>query len=80
MPDLNPYIISIGVLFTLLGLFMLIIGIFSDKQIESGGIIFIGPIPIIFGTNTDLIKLSAVLGVIIALIAFSWTHLSGKTP
>jgi len=62
-----------GVMFVLIGLLILVVGILrhgsikeSKTKIEGGGLLLIGPIPIIFGTSRGI--LIAMMIILIALI------------
>lgn len=41
----------------------------TNSSIQGGGVILIGPIPIIFGTNSTMTVIAAVLGLIIFILA-----------
>ena len=63
-----------GFIFILLGFSLLIIGSLlkarGSAEVESGGVIVIGPIPIIFGSSGRAAVLAAVLGLVIMILVF----------
>ncbi|MDO9044679.1 MAG: TIGR00304 family protein [Methanobacteriaceae archaeon] len=42
----------------------------SNSEIKTGGVILIGPIPIIFGNDKNMLVTSVILGVILMLVAY----------
>jgi uncharacterized protein (TIGR00304 family) len=70
-------IITIGFIIVLIGVAIIISGLFlstfnqgQDSKIETGGVILIGPIPIIFGNSKPLIFISIVGAVILMIVYF----------
>ncbi|MEJ2770254.1 MULTISPECIES: TIGR00304 family membrane protein [unclassified Stygiolobus] len=73
-------LLAIGLSFVFLGILTIIVGILVEilrgtnkrkehrqeekSKTEYGGVIFIGPIPIVFGSNKDMAKLALIIGVI----------------
>lgn len=73
-------LLAIGLSFVFLGILTIIVGIIVEilrganerkehrqeekSKTEYGGVIFIGPIPIVFGSNKDMAKLALIIGVI----------------
>lgn len=73
-------LLAIGLSFVFLGILTIIVGIIVEilrgtnerkehrqeekSETEYGGVIFIGPIPIVFGSNKDMAKLALIIGVI----------------
>lgn len=70
-------LIPVGIGVILLGMLILVVGIATtgNGNVEGGGIIFIGPIPIVFGSNSRMTWLAAVIGglMLAALYLFSRT-------
>lgn len=61
-------LIVIGIGMIVLGFLITLAGIMlssADTEIEGGGIVFIGPIPIVFGTDKKIVLPLIVLGVVI---------------
>jgi len=70
---MNPYIIGfimiiIGILIIFLGVIITFIKAKPRGGIEGGGLILIGPFPIIFGTNSKILKLLIALMITMMLI------------
>jgi len=63
-----------GFILIVLGFSVLVIGVLlkarGSGEVESGGVIVIGPIPIIFGSSGRAAVLAAVLGLIIMVLVF----------
>ncbi|MBO8179954.1 MAG: TIGR00304 family protein [Archaeoglobus sp.] len=59
---MNPFKVMIGFAVVMLGLTLLALS--SAENVEYGGVVIIGPIPIVFGSSPDI----AVFMVFIALI------------
>lgn len=73
-------LLAIGLSFVFLGILTIIVGILVEilrgtnkrkehrqeekSETEYGGVVFIGPIPIVFGSNKDMAKLAFIIGVI----------------
>lgn len=69
-------LITLGFTFILIGILIVVAGTFlslfkgdSESHIETGGVIFIGPIPIIFGNSRPLIFIS-IAGALILMIVY----------
>jgi uncharacterized protein (TIGR00304 family) len=62
-------IIVIGVVIILLGALFLASGGSASGETEVGGVIIIGPIPIIFGSSSKAALIAAVLGLVIMVIS-----------
>ena len=75
-------LVSIGIIVIFLGIFLVMIGILSgiakqDPEVEAkgAGIVMIGPIPIIFGTDAGSVKTvmaMAIVLIILVLILTRW--------
>lgn len=66
-------LVSIGIVFISIGVIILMIGMISETGKVEGkgaGIIMIGPIPIIFGTDTGSMKTVIVLAITLTVIFF----------
>ncbi|MFQ5974844.1 MAG: DUF131 domain-containing protein [Candidatus Hydrothermarchaeales archaeon] len=70
-------LITAGIVLIVLGMLMLFAGILtqsfgsasgSKSEIKGGGVILIGPIPIVFGTDSESIKTVLILAIILMLI------------
>lgn len=71
-------IILAGVVVIILGILLIFLGtalqITSKSggtgEVQAGGVIMIGPIPIIFGTNKNVTTISIVLAIILMVLAY----------
>jgi uncharacterized protein (TIGR00304 family) len=78
----GEYLITIGVLVIILGILLLIVGSVllssgngegsskSTTQIRGGGVVMIGPIPIIFGTDKGSVMGVVILAIILMVISY----------
>ncbi|RZN42235.1 MAG: DUF131 domain-containing protein [Methanophagales archaeon ANME-1-THS] len=76
-------LITVGFLLVFIGILVIMAGIFSmvyqawrtggvEKQeggLRGGGIIMIGPIPLIFGTDIGALKIVMILAIVVMVIA-----------
>lgn len=63
-------LIMLGILILFGGFFYLIYKSNYEKEVRTGGIIMIGPFPIIFGSDTDSLKFVSILAIILIVISF----------
>jgi uncharacterized protein (TIGR00304 family) len=73
-------IITLGLLLVCIGFFVILAGVFSmayqawktgadeKPDVRGGGIIMIGPIPIIFGTDAATLKMLMLLAIVLMVI------------
>ena len=77
MVNYNTIILA-GVAVIILGVLLIFLGtafqITSKSEgtgeVQAGGVIMIGPIPIIFGTNKNIATISIVLAIILMIVAY----------
>jgi uncharacterized protein (TIGR00304 family) len=75
-------IILIGFMIVLIGFIILIMATFYEmlrrkgfekpeekREVEAGGVVIIGPFPIIFGTSQRIARITMILAIIILLLA-----------
>ena len=62
-------LIIIGMLIIFGGFFYSIYKSNYEKEVKGGGIIMIGPFPIIFGSDTDSLKFVSILAIILMVIS-----------
>lgn len=71
-PDYLFYGIVIGMLIIFIGFLVLFIGVFSGTKnkgnVEAGGVIIIGPIPIVFGSSKNISLLMLVLAIVLTVV------------
>jgi len=80
---MNQLLFAIGLTVIFLGLFLLTLGLLlemrnkkgeekeeegKEQKTEYGGVIFIGPIPIVFGSNKKIAKTMLIIGIVIFAI------------
>jgi len=65
-------LIFLGIIIIVLAMFMFVFKSIKGKtETKGGGIIFIGPIPVIFGTDVRIAKWLIIFALIITLILFA---------
>jgi uncharacterized protein (TIGR00304 family) len=66
-------LITAGFLIVFIGMLVILAGVFSmektENSVRGGGIIMIGPIPIIFGTDVGVLKILIILAIVLMAIA-----------
>ncbi len=74
-------LITVGFLLVVIGILVIIAGIFSmayqawkmggmeKQEVRGGGVVMIGPIPILFGTDIGALKLVMILAIVLMVIA-----------
>ena len=71
-------LLTVGLILIFIGFALAFISVFlmsfggvkSIKKARGGGIVMIGPIPIIFGTDKESLKVLMILGIVLMVIAF----------
>jgi uncharacterized protein (TIGR00304 family) len=65
-------IIKSGMVLILIGFVAIIAGmLLSARKVEFGGLIMIGPIPIAFGTSSEITVIAMVIGLIMMLVFYA---------
>jgi len=67
------WIVTLGIAIIFIGFFIVFTGsIYTSKQAatKTGGIIFIGPIPLVFGTDAESAQMAMILGIILVVLSF----------
>lgn len=72
-------LIALGILLIFVGIAVLFIGVMGtalqkqeDTQVKAGGVILIGPIPIVFGTDKTMVFISIAGAVLLLLAYLAW--------
>ena len=61
-------ILILGIILIFVGMLLVMVGILSEsRSVEGGGVVMIGPIPIIFGSNKNMALLAGVAVLLILL-------------
>lgn len=78
MEPLHMLPIELGLTFFILGFILVFIGIIlsfftkvatGEAKVEGGGVVFIGPIPIAFGTSGKWVVIALVLAIVLMVIS-----------
>ena len=73
-------LITTGIVMIVLGMLTIFVGMLSQSlgsantsksEIKGGGVILIGPIPIVFGTDAESVKTVLILAIILMLVALT---------
>jgi len=76
-------LVGLGFLLVFLGVFLIFVGVLASAlrgggEVEAGGVIVVGPVPIVFGTSSKAALAAAILGLAMMLIAlFIWLQARG---
>jgi len=63
-------IIFIGLIMITAGIILLIIdSLKKEKNVETGGVLIIGPIPIVFGSSREAAYLAMILAIVLTILA-----------
>lgn len=71
-------IVILGLLLVFIGILLIFIGIMAEtlkakeggkSEVRGGGVVLIGPIPIVFGTDVGAIKWVLILTIIVMILA-----------
>ncbi len=65
---MNPFKVFAGITLIFVGLTLLSIS--SMSNVQFGGVVMIGPIPIVFGTSPSIAAFALVIAVVFLLFAF----------
>ena len=85
-------LITVGFLIVLIGILVILTGVFStayqswktggvekpEQGVQGGGVIMIGPIPIIFGTDIGALKVVMILAIVLTIIAVIFFFIPGR--
>ena len=85
---MNQLLFAIGLTVIFLGLILFTLGLLiemrkkseeneeREQKTEYGGVIFIGPIPIVFGSNKKIAKTMLIVGIVIFVILLLLTFIT----
>ncbi|WP_290902075.1 DUF131 domain-containing protein [Ferroglobus sp.] len=65
---MNPVKVFSGIALIFLGLTLLIISQAEKAEVEYGGVVIIGPIPIVFGSSVSIIALVVLLAAFLLIL------------
>ena len=66
---MNPWLWFAGIVLIFIGFMLIIASTLPQKEVRSGGVIMIGPIPLIFGTDKEMVILVSILAIIMMVLA-----------
>ena len=76
---MNEALIILGIGLVLLGFFLVMVGVLwgaKPGKVEAGGVVLIGPFPIVFGTSEEAVKWAALTGLTFFLLWLLWSTLT----
>jgi uncharacterized protein (TIGR00304 family) len=47
----------------------------ENSSVQAGGVVFIGPVPIVFGSNTNIALIALAIGVVMVVLWVLFTYL-----
>lgn len=68
---MRTLLLYVGIALLLIGLGLILFSILSKEQkaeVRGGGVIIIGPFPIIFGTDHQMLVVAAVMGIVLLIL------------
>lgn len=77
-------LLTLGFILIVIGIILVFVGTFAatlkakDTEVRGGGVVLIGPFPIIFGTDTQAVKGVVVLAILLMLAAFLFLTRLGR--
>ncbi len=60
-------LVILGFILMVIGFLLIFAGICSSGNVEYGGVVMIGPLPIVFGNSKNLALLSVLVGILMLL-------------
>ena len=76
-------LMAAGLLVVLAGFALLVVGSASQGGVSAGGVVFIGPIPIVFGSGPggwELALVSLLIGSIMVILVLLWGRRLQRVP
>lgn len=67
---------AIAIILVIIGVFLIILSSMresesgEEKKVEAGGVVIIGPLPIVFGTSKDISKAMLILAIVLTILVF----------
>lgn len=65
-------LIILGLVISLIAALMMALGGLRGRRVRGGGLIMIGPIPIIFGTDREAAKILIILSIVLIIAALAF--------
>jgi len=63
-------LLLLGIVLIIIGIVLITISSISSAQVKSGGVVVIGPLPIVFGSDKDGIIIAVIGAIIVMAIGF----------
>ena len=63
-------LLLLGIVLIIIGIVLITLSSISSAQVKSGGVVVIGPLPIIFGSDKDTIIIAVIGAIILMAIGF----------
>ncbi len=63
-------LLLLGIVLIIIGIVLITLSSISSAQIKSGGVVVIGPLPIVFGSDKDMITIAVIGAIIVMAIGF----------
>jgi uncharacterized protein (TIGR00304 family) len=63
-------LLVLGIALIIIGILLIGLSSISSAQVKSGGVIVIGPLPIVFGTDKDMIAVAVIGAIILMALGF----------
>ena len=71
------FIIWVGFIISLIGLLLIVLSLISgereEERVEGGGVLIVGPLPIVFGSSRKAALIAAIIGVTMIIIVLALT-------
>jgi uncharacterized protein (TIGR00304 family) len=75
--EVLTFIILAGFIISLIGLLLIVLSLISgereEERVEGGGVLIVGPLPIVFGSSRKAALIAAIIGVIMIVIVLALT-------
>lgn len=63
-------LLILGIALIIIGILLIGLSSISSTQVKSGGVVAIGPLPIVFGSDKDMMTIAVVGAIILMVIGF----------
>ena len=63
-------LLLLGIVLIIIGILLITLSSISSAQVKSGGVVVIGPLPIIFGSDKDMITIAVIGAIIVMAVGF----------
>ncbi len=77
-------LLTLGFVLIVAGIILVFVGTLAstlkakDTDVRGGGVVLIGPFPIIFGTDTQAVKVVVILAIVLMVVAFLFLTRLGR--